>query len=106
MRRLLDLCDLHVYVVVGFLSLPMSIVLAGRSSAFPSIALLGLFGAVVAGTVLVFGFLALCPFELGFKGIIGWCVVNLVGGTVLAAVILACTSTAAIILRTLRGAIA
>ena len=105
MHKLLSLCDLHYCVVVGILAIPMAFIVEERDPGFPPIIAIGAFGAVASGMVLVFGFLGLCPFELGFRRILAWCVVNFAAGAILAAVIFVCATAVAVFLRALFGAI-
>jgi hypothetical protein len=105
MRSVLSLCDLHFYVVVVLMALLASVMHADSRPGFPSFFIIAKLGAAISGAALVLGFLGLCPFELGFKRIVGWCIVNFATGSVLAAVIVVCTLAVAVGLRALGNAL-
>jgi len=102
MRYLLSLCDLHFYVVVGLASILVSVIHAEQCSAVASLAAACVAGAIISGVVFILGFLGLCPFELGLKGVFGWSVINLLTGSVLVTTLVILIHTIASVLRLLK----
>jgi hypothetical protein len=105
MRSVLSLCDLHFYVVVALMALLGSVIHADSRPGFPPLFIIATLSVAISGAALVLGFLGLCPFELGFKQIVGWCIINFATGSVLAAIIVAFTLAVAVGLRALGSAL-